>query len=75
VDPQQRLSAAEALKHPWLSDCPAVMNLFTDKEQQIIQSDYRRLCNLPGGADDVEESNSMMLTEHPLDTMKNEDLP
>lgn len=75
VDPLQRLSAAEALKHPWLSDCPAVMNLFTDKEQQIIQSDYRRLCNLPGGADDVEESNSMMLTEHPLDTMKNEDLP
>ena len=51
------------------------MNLFTDKEQQIIQSDYRRLCNLHGGADDVEESNSMMLTEHPLDTMKNEDLP
>jgi len=44
VNPQVRLSAEEALKHPWFKDCKEVMkDVFTEKEKAIILKDYKRL--------------------------------
>ena len=70
VNPLKRLSAEEALKHPWFKDVKEVMqDIFTEKEKAIILKDYHRLkieersftC-----ADRVETD--VLLTEHPLDT-------
>ncbi len=70
VNPQKRLSAEEALKHPWFKDVKEVMqDVFTEKEKAIILKDYHRLCIEDRSfacADRVETD--VLLTEHPLDT-------
>jgi len=41
VNPLKRLSAEEALKHPWLKDTKEVLkDVFTEKEKAIILKDY-----------------------------------
>lgn len=77
VDPKERLSAEEALQHPWLRDAPTFLpDLFTEKEKAIILQDYNRL-NLEIDQPSLNEpiETDMLLTEHPLDTIQNEDLP
>lgn len=36
IDPSKRLSAVEALEHPWLKSAPAEFDVFTDKEKTLI---------------------------------------
>jgi serine/threonine protein kinase len=70
VNPQKRLSAEEALKHPWLKDAKELMKeVFTEKEKAIILKDYHRLSlqNKSFDCADREETD-VLLTEHPLDT-------
>ena len=43
VDPNKRLSAQEALQHPWLKAAPVEFDVYTDKEKQLIQKEYLRL--------------------------------
>ena len=44
VNPLKRLTAEEALKHPWFKDVKEVMqDVFTEKEKAIILKDYHRL--------------------------------
>ena len=43
VDPAKRLSAVEALSHPWMQKYDADLDVYTDKEKQLIQRDYMRL--------------------------------
>lgn len=70
VDPAKRLSADEALRHPWFRDTPPYMSdLFTEKERSIFMQDYKRLYG-----EQAEEA-SEFLTEHPLETIDQDDLP
>lgn len=70
VNTQKRLSAGEALKHPWFKDVKEVMqDVFTEKEKAIILKDYHRLIiqnRIFSCADRMETD--ILLTEHPLDT-------
>ena len=53
-----------------------MQDVFTEKEKAIILKDYHRLCIEDRSfscADRVETD--VLLTEHPLDTQHNEDLP
>ena len=43
VDPANRLSAVEALNHPWMQKYDGNLDVYTDKEKQLIQRDYMRL--------------------------------
>ena len=43
VDPAKRLSAVQALEHPWLKDAPTEFDVFTEKEKNLIQKEYLRL--------------------------------
>ena len=36
IDPSKRLSAVEALEHPWLKSAPTEFDVFTDKEKTLI---------------------------------------
>jgi hypothetical protein len=36
VEPHLRLTATQALKHPWLADAPTTLEVFTEKENLII---------------------------------------
>jgi len=70
VNPQVRLSAEEALKHPWFKDCKEVMkDVFTEKEKAIILKDYKRLTLQDKSFACAERlETDVLLTEHPLDT-------
>jgi len=43
IDPEKRLTATAALAHPWLNDAPDALDIFTEKEKDLILRDYRRL--------------------------------
>jgi hypothetical protein len=70
VNPQKRLSAEEALKHPWLTDVKLIMkDVFTEKERSIILSDYHRLrIGYEEQSSAFRVETDVLLTEHPLDT-------
>jgi hypothetical protein len=70
VNPQKRLSAEEALKHPWFKDVKEVMqDVFTEKEKSIILKDYHRLkIEDRSFVEENRVETDVLLTEHPLDT-------
>ena len=44
TDPKKRLSAVEALQHPWFQDTSSDnLDIYTEKEKQLIQKEYLRL--------------------------------
>ena len=43
TDPNKRLSAVETLHHPWIQACDDELDVYTDKEKQLIQREYMRL--------------------------------
>lgn len=87
VDPSKRLSAVQALEHPWLKDAPTEFDVFTEKEKTLIQKEYMRL-NLKKSAhvkdsmagkssrhasfSQIQETEQALFTEHNLET-KNAD--
>ncbi len=77
VSPLKRLSAEEALKHPWLKDAKVIMkDVFTEKEKAIILKDYHRLSVQDTSFACIDRiETDFLLTEHPLDTQHNDDLP
>jgi hypothetical protein len=40
VDPRKRLSAVEVLSHPWLKDAKDEIDVFTQKEKDVIHKEY-----------------------------------
>jgi serine/threonine protein kinase len=40
VDPRKRLSAVEVLSHPWLKDSKDELDVFTQKEKDVIHKEY-----------------------------------
>lgn len=36
TDPDKRLSAVEVLNHPWLQDADPDLDVYTEKEKQLI---------------------------------------
>lgn len=40
VDPRKRLSAVEVLSHPWLKDSKEELDVFTQKEKDVIHKEY-----------------------------------
>ena len=40
TDPKKRLSACEVLNHPWLKDAPTSLEVFTQKERDVIRKEY-----------------------------------
>lgn len=40
VDPRKRLSACEILNHPWLKDAVSELDIFTQKEKDVITKEY-----------------------------------
>jgi serine/threonine protein kinase len=40
VDPRKRLSAVEVLSHPWLKDAKVELDVFTQKEKDVIHKEY-----------------------------------
>jgi len=43
TDPDKRLSAVETLHHPWLQSANPDLDVYTEKEKQLIQREYMRL--------------------------------
>ena len=43
TDPNKRLSAVDTLHHPWLQSTKEDLDVYTDKEKQLIQKEYMRL--------------------------------
>ena len=43
TDPAKRLSAIEALQHPWFADYSPNLDIYTEKEKILIQKEYMRL--------------------------------
>ena len=43
TNPDKRLSAVETLNHPWLQLGDPNLDVYTEKEKQLIQRDYMRL--------------------------------
>jgi len=43
TDPEKRLSAVETLHHPWLQQGDPDLDVYTEKEKQLIQREYMRL--------------------------------
>lgn len=43
TDPNKRLSAVETLSHPWLQKTNPDLDVYTEKEKQLIQKEYMRL--------------------------------
>lgn len=43
TDPDKRLSAVETLHHPWLQQGDPDLDVYTEKEKQLIQREYMRL--------------------------------
>lgn len=77
MDPRKRLSAVEVLSHPWLKDCKEELDVFTQKEKDVIKKEYlskniERISNnqkkeQTGGFEETE----VVFTEHNLDTRTN----
>jgi serine/threonine protein kinase len=40
VDPRKRLSAVEVLSHPWIKDAKEELDVFTQKEKDVIHKEY-----------------------------------
>lgn len=66
VEPHLRLTAAQALKHPWFDDLDQTqIEVYTEKEKSIILREYQRLnpafkCQL--------DPDEVLFTEHRLET-------
>lgn len=56
TDPNKRLSAVETLHHPWLQSGDPDLDVYTDKEKQLIQREYMRLNLRRGQADRVHSA-------------------
>lgn len=75
VDPKKRLSAIEVLSHPWLKDCKEELDVFTQKEKDVIRKEYlsKNIDRVPSAlqkeSDTVETE--VIFTEHNLDTKTN----
>ena len=65
VDPEKRLTAKQALKHPWLRDAPLTIDFYTDKEKKIILKEYNRLN--PNKMIELQEE-EVLFTEYNLET-------
>jgi len=79
VDPRKRLSAVEVLSHPWLKDCKAELDVFTQKEKDVIHKEYlsknidrvrAKEVNLQGTGT-LQDDPEVIFTEHNLDTRTN----
>jgi serine/threonine protein kinase len=75
TDPRKRLSAVEVLGHPWLKDAKEELDVFTQKEKDVIKKEYlsKNIDRIPkkeatgGGVEETE----VVFTEHNLDTRTN----
>ena len=73
VDPKKRLSAIEILGHPWLKDAPLAMDVFTQKEKDVIEREYLsknldRTVRLEQKSNPANHDTEPVFTEHYLDT-------
>jgi len=78
VDPRKRLSAVEVLSHPWLKDCKAELDVFTQKEKDVIHKEYLsknidrvRAKDRLMGTGQLLDDPEVVFTEHNLDTRTN----
>jgi len=69
LDPERRLTATSALAHPWLQDAPDSLDVFTEKEKDLVLRDYRRL------NPQIKKDEEVLITEYNLETAGNEDEP
>ena len=60
VDPAKRLSAVQALEHPWLKDAPLDFDVFTEKEKNLIQKEYMRFNLKKSGNESVDSLLGML---------------
>ena len=68
IDPESRLTATGALAHPWLKDAPNTMDVFTEKEKDLILKEYQRL-------NPKRQDDEVLFTEYNLETAGNDDEP
>jgi serine/threonine protein kinase len=79
VDPRKRLSAVEVLSHPWLKDAKDEMDIFTQKEKDVIHKEYlaKNIDRTQQPRKDFNDTNllhqdtEVIFTEHNLDTKTN----
>jgi serine/threonine protein kinase len=69
LEPHLRITAEQALKHPWLQDTDHLMDIFTEKEKKIIQKEYKRLN--PKNKEHLDPD-EVLFTEYALDSQQNE---
>jgi len=77
VDPKKRLSAIEALSHPWFKNTTETMEIFTQKEKDLIHKEYLsknfdRSVRLEQKLLQTHPDTDPVFTEHYLDTKSNE---
>lgn len=72
VDPRKRLSAVEVLSHPWLKDCKQELDVFTQKEKDLIHKEYlSKNLDRARAPDRALDDPEVVFTEHNLDTRTN----
>ena len=66
INPRKRITIQDIFKHPWMSDVPKKVELFSDSEKEIIKKEYCYVDKNVG----INESN--LFTEHNIDSSINE---